>query len=138
GIAADRDDWHVARGIVPTQRARELEAVHAWHCDVGHDHIRPSLTRLLEGAISGWRLGDVEAGVAEEFGVHLTGVAVVLHEQHVGWSLHKDGKSKMVSVYLYTALKESFVPLLERKRSRRAARQKRGAPVEAPLDLAAA
>ena len=44
----------------------------------------------------------------------------------------------MVSVYRNAAPKESFVPLLERKRSRRAARQKGDAPAEAPLELPSA
>ena len=48
GIAADRNDVHVARRTFLSQRTRKLEPVHAGHRDIGDDNIWPVLARALE------------------------------------------------------------------------------------------
>ena len=80
GVRGDHDDLRIDRAF--GQRAQELEAVHAGHLEVGHDHIGGPALELLERFDGAAAALHGVSGVAEHVRHRLARAGMVVDDQH--------------------------------------------------------
>ncbi len=83
GLGREHDDLHVGELGTPAQLARELEAVHLGHHDVGDDAVGARHRDLLERLQARRRSLDLMAGILERLRQHRQDVGIIVDQVEV-------------------------------------------------------
>jgi hypothetical protein len=80
-LTCDQHDRHV--GVVFAQLAQELDAVHFWHRDIGHDHVELSRPKRGERRLPVPLADDVVALFRQEPADALEQRRLVIHDEDI-------------------------------------------------------